>query len=371
MIMTNAALAPDINTINLAFDNYFYVSLIVSLPALSVAICSHFVPLLQFKFGEKKTLSLGLIFYLIAGTSGLWLTSLKFILVSRIILGIGLAIIMVVVNSLVGDSIQPSEKKVFLSQQSLFINVSSCLSVILSGFLSLYHWRLPFIIYIFTLPILLINLKIGRDAQHIQKKNAFVYSSEPKKNMLVYYFYGFFGMMIYYMAIVFLPTIIGKDLGYPSYITGFAMAILAFISAIFGKMLSYINQKVSANALICLIYILFSLGQISIAFLHNEIGVMGLILFFGIGFGWLFPTLIGEIHVHAQKSSLSRVTAVFMSCYFLGQFMTPFLTKVFISDNIFHLFFITGIISFIVPLSNTITTYLYIKNKPNKNYKHG
>ena len=64
MIMTNAALAPDINTINLAFDNYFYVSLIVSLPALSVAICSHFVPLLQLQFGEKTALSIGLILYL-------------------------------------------------------------------------------------------------------------------------------------------------------------------------------------------------------------------------------------------------------------------------------------------------------------------
>lgn len=68
---------------------------------------------------------------------------------------------------------------------------------------------------------------------------------------------------------------------------------------------------------------------------YNLIGLSLLILSYGIAFGWLFPTLIGAVNNRVKIHKLSKATGVFISAYFLGQFCTPFLAKIFFPHFLF------------------------------------
>jgi MFS family permease len=69
----------------------FVVRLVLTAPALFIAIGAPVVGVLIDKFGRKPLLTVALAIYGIAGSSGLWLDSLGFILVGRALLGMSVA----------------------------------------------------------------------------------------------------------------------------------------------------------------------------------------------------------------------------------------------------------------------------------------
>lgn len=97
-VMAAATLAPALPEMNRFFQDVpnaeFWVKLVLTMPALLIAIGAPFAGFLLDRWGRKPVLIAGLILYGLAGTSGFLPGSLFGILVGRALLGLAVAGVM-------------------------------------------------------------------------------------------------------------------------------------------------------------------------------------------------------------------------------------------------------------------------------------
>lgn len=93
VLMGAAAVAPALKPMSEAFPDASMVtiSLLVTLPALAVAITGMGIGYLADRFGKMKVFVASLVVFTVAGLSGFFLNTLETILAGRFILGIGIA----------------------------------------------------------------------------------------------------------------------------------------------------------------------------------------------------------------------------------------------------------------------------------------
>ena len=72
-------------------NSEFLVKLVLTIPSLAIALTAFFFGYLLDKWGRKPILILGLIIYVLAGTSGFIIDSLYILLLSRVVLGLAVA----------------------------------------------------------------------------------------------------------------------------------------------------------------------------------------------------------------------------------------------------------------------------------------
>ncbi|MFT5999411.1 MAG: MFS family permease [Neolewinella sp.] len=66
-------------------------------------------------------------------------------------LGVGISSSMTIVITLVGDYFEGEERQKFIGYQAAFIGMAGIVFLSLGGFLATLHWRVPFLIYSFSL----------------------------------------------------------------------------------------------------------------------------------------------------------------------------------------------------------------------------
>src|SRR5690348_17025398 len=100
-IMSVITISPALPQMAAAFSGVqnaaFLVKMVLTIPALMIAVCSPVAGRLIDRHGRLKILRLSLVLYAIAGTSGFYLDNLYAILISRAILGIAVGMSMTIV----------------------------------------------------------------------------------------------------------------------------------------------------------------------------------------------------------------------------------------------------------------------------------
>jgi len=124
-VMAGATIAPSLPAIQQHFtevDNVeYWVRLVLTVPALSIAISAPFVGVIIDKLGRKPLLTLALILYGLAGSSGVWLNALGMILLGRTFLGVSVAGIMITATALIADYYTGPARGKFLGLQAAFM----------------------------------------------------------------------------------------------------------------------------------------------------------------------------------------------------------------------------------------------------------
>jgi len=133
--------------------------MMITLPSLAIAILAPFLGGLVYKYGKRKSAIVGLFFFAVTGTAGLYLESIYAILFSRFLLGIAIAILMIVSTSLIGDYFKGEERHKFMGLQSAFVSIGGIFFIVGGGMLSDVNWRYPFAIYGIGFIILLFAMR--------------------------------------------------------------------------------------------------------------------------------------------------------------------------------------------------------------------
>ena len=120
ILMGAAAVAPALKPISQAFPeiSVFKVSLVVTLPALAVAITGFGVGYLADRFGIVKIYLCSLIIFVVAGTSGYYLDTFESILAVRFVLGIGIAGISLATTGLIAEYYTGADRAKVIGYQS-------------------------------------------------------------------------------------------------------------------------------------------------------------------------------------------------------------------------------------------------------------
>jgi len=128
-------------------NHEYWVPMVLTFPALCVAILCPFAGILGDYFGKRILLLGSFVLYAAVGVAPVFLTDLTHILISRIGVGIAEALIYVLSTTLIADFYHGEARDKWLAAQPAFASMSALVFFNLGGVLGEFGWRTPFWVY--------------------------------------------------------------------------------------------------------------------------------------------------------------------------------------------------------------------------------
>jgi MFS family permease len=266
-MMANAVIAPALPQINQIFESVrgaeVLSKLLMTLPALTIAFVAPVAGRIVDRRGRLPVLIFSLILYAVAGTSGLWLNTLPSILVGRLFLGLGVAGIMTTATTLIGDYFQGEDRSAFMGFQGAFIGIGGMVFITTSGYLADVHWRLPFVIYGFSLVVLLMaSLFLYEPDVEKEKPGAPGSRDYPVRTVWIIFISGFLGLSYFYIIPVQIPFFVQGFDGVSNAMSGWAISTLTISSAIAALFYKNMRRRFSFPTIYGISFLIMASGYL-------------------------------------------------------------------------------------------------------------
>lgn len=152
-ILALQALVPDLPQLIQHFQRVphsdFLVPMVLTVPALCIALCSSLAGLIADLWSRRGLLLLALSAYGALGMAPLWFPSLTGLFVSRVGVGLAEACAVTAASSLLGDYFDDSGRKRWVSYQQMVTPCFAAFAYLAGGQLAAVHWQSPCWIYAF------------------------------------------------------------------------------------------------------------------------------------------------------------------------------------------------------------------------------
>ncbi|AZP72135.1 MFS transporter [Pseudomonas poae] len=302
------------------------VPIVLTLPALMIALFSPFAGWLSDRIGRKRLLVLAMLLYGICGPLPLLLDDLNVILLSRAGLGLAEAAIMTCCTALIGDYYDGRERVQLLSWQTIVTSLSATAFFMLGGLIGEHGWRVPFALYIVGLVFApLMHLALS---EPLRRASAVVQAQQPREfplrslsvicAMTILVALGFF---IVPVQTGFLLEHIGIDS--PQRI---GMAIGLGHSAVFlGALLFRRLSRFGPGLLLALGFLISGAGILMLANAADYRTVILAVMVNGLGGGLALPTVLSWALSTLSIEHRGKGTGLFNAGFFGGQFASPLL----------------------------------------------
>ncbi|WP_346858356.1 MFS transporter [uncultured Draconibacterium sp.] len=332
-ILANAIIAPSLPLISSTFKDVKNVEIVtklmLTLPALTIAIVAPLAGRLLDKVGRIKVLYISLLIYLLAGTSGFWLGNLFSILVGRVVFGLGVAGIMTVSTTLIGDYFTGAKREHFMGLQGAFVALGGLIFITAAGVLTDINWRLAFLIYGFSAIVMVLvpfALHEPKMAHHETKAQTQNRMAVPPAVWLVF-ISAFITTVSFYMIPVQLPFFLQKLEGINGNKMGLALGSLPFAQAIASFYYKRVKKKFDFIGIYSLGFIPMAIGFGIIGFSHSYWQTISGVLISGLGVGILIPNgnlwMINLVPIQVRGKYVGYLT----TATFLGMFFSPIIIQ--------------------------------------------
>lgn len=333
-ILANAIIAPALPEINKAFASQpnaeILSKLIMTLPALTIAIFATTIGIVIDKYGRVRVLLISLLVFAMAGTSGLWLNYLISILVGRFFLGFGVAGIMTASTTLIGDYFKGSQRNQFISLQGAFSGFGGLIFITLAGYLTDVNWRYTFAIYSFSIVVFLLAitfLKEQKEGNNFQSEEKVLMESSNFKYIYLIYATAFIGIILFYILPLQIPFYLKNLQNVTNSMTGWAIGALTTSQAIASFFYGKLKVKFKYASIYGISFGVMALGYALISFGGSYWQILIGLIISGIGVAWMMPnsTLwIMELTPESKRGSYIGKLTTFI---FLGIFASPIIVQ--------------------------------------------
>ncbi|MEP0926549.1 MFS transporter [Leptolyngbya sp. SLC-A1] len=251
-VMAGATIAPSLPAMRSHFAEVpnadYWVRLVLTVPALFIALGAPIAGTIIDRFGRKRWLALSVFAYGLAGSSGFFLNDIGWILVGRLVLGLSVAGIMTTATTLVADYYLGAARAQFLGVQAAFMALGGVLFLTLGGYLADISWRFPFLIYMtawLMLPLVLLVLPEPVRVSRAEAQALAAANPEPVPWVLLFttFAIALLTQIVFYMIPVQLPFYLQQLSGANGSQSGLAIALATLAAA--SSSLSY--QKLKAR----------------------------------------------------------------------------------------------------------------------------
>ncbi|MCC3144284.1 MFS transporter [Halanaerobium sp. Z-7514] len=340
-VMGGALVAPGLPTIGAAFGvEGGTVGLILSVYTISAAFSLPILGYLIDRLGRKKV---GLACLIIDGSFGLlsvFSPSFGLLLLCRFFQGIGVAGLIPVAMTIIGDLYDGDERLNIMGYLTGTLSLGAVVIPLLGGFLVYIDWRLPFVVYGFSLflavffyifiPETAPALKDNPDKEALEnrdtslKKYILSLVEVLKIRSIVEIFgYAFITYFLLYTVVTFVPIFLNNFHGFGENIAGIALSIQGMFSAIIAsraKLFKNIRWKFKVGGgfvLIASALLLFPIWA------QGNILVLLSVVIFGLGMGLLSPVVYDRATDLPPKELSGSVIALFNTMKYIGMSTSP------------------------------------------------
>ncbi len=328
-IMAGSIIAPVLNLMRqgLGIDPSS-VGLIITTHGLFIAIFSPLMGSLIDRFGAKRPCALGLVLYGLAGGSGLLINSYWVLLVSRALLGIGVAAFFNSITVMILNLYGGEERNKVMGWRGSANSVGGILWPLIGGSLGGLSWHLPFAVYLVGIPLgFLLFVTVPETHKEItgevgkQGSVLGVFKDHP----ILFANYGLMLLtsILLYVNVVFLPQLLERmGISNPFHI-GLFITIMALSAGLASLMYGRIKSKLSYRIIVFLALALWTVGFTAVSQAFHPLMIATSVVLFGIGQGMVMPTVMVWVGEIVPVSFRGRFSSYLGTFGFIGQFLSP------------------------------------------------
>ncbi|WP_176086148.1 MFS transporter [Martelella sp. HB161492] len=311
-------------------DVAFFAQMILTVPALTIAVTAPFIGMIADRFGRRQLLLASLLVYGLAGAGGLYLDSIKALMISRAVLGIGVGAVMTATTTLVGDYFEGAERIRFMGHRSTAISLGGIVFLVAGGALASLSWRAPFAIYLVALIFLPMAWRLIREPEastRAPSEDGIGRSiwQEHARHLLLY-----LAGIVHFLAFYFIFTEIpfrASQLGIRSTATvGIILGTMTLFSALLSMVYPWVRARTSTATMFAIGFAPIALGFAATSFATSVGGLILAMAITGCGAGLLTPNLSATAVARAAPPMRARVAGAMTASIFLGQFLSPAFT---------------------------------------------
>ena len=325
-IMSVITISPALPQMAIAFANVknaaFIVKMVLTIPALMIAIVSPITGRFIDRYGRLKILRLSLVLYALAGTGGYFLSTLYLILISRVMLGVAVGMSMPVVITLIADYFEGAERQKFAGTQIAFMSIGGIVFISLGGILADIGWRYPFLIYLSSLLVLPLTILFLYEPAVVQKSQVNQHVKTPSIIWLL-----FINTMLMWILFFMIPVQIPfhlKAIGVEkNSLIGVAIATSTAFSAISSFSYTKIKARLNFLSIFSIGYLLIAAGFVCIAFSQTYVLVIIAMMLSGFGMGMMIPNTNIWVMKIVPPVIRGKEIGKLTTFWFLGQFLSP------------------------------------------------
>ena len=333
-VMAGATIAPSLPAMRDHFaatpNADYWVRLVLTAPALFIAIGALFVGTLIDRFGRKPLLAVAVVLYGLAGTSGAVLNDLGMILVGRVLLGLSVAGIMTTATALIADYYIEAARAQFLGFQAAFMGLGGVVFLSLGGFLADVNWRMPFLIYLLALlifPLVVFVLPEPDRTADTQRLGDAAPAVFPWRIAGVTYVVALLSQIVFYLIPVQLPFYLKQLFDANASQSGLAIAFATLFSAASAIAYKQIKARLSFMGIYATAFLSMAVGYLVIGFSLTYAMVLVGLAIAGTGLGLLIPNMNVCLTSAVPASFRGRVLGGLTTAFFLGQFVSPIVSQ--------------------------------------------
>ena len=355
ILMGAAAVAPALHSISVQFpENEFVISMIISLPALSVAIFGFPMGMLADRIGMAKTFILSLAIFTVTGAMGYFASTIWELLAYRFLLGIGIAGIATTSTALIGMYYSGMKRMQIIGLQSAAMGIGCLILETLGGVLADIGWKEPFLVYLIGIPIILVSLlgirDIEFDSSEYERNVTEMDKNTVKTSKLpILFCYSMIFMSTFMMFII--PTNISEflaGLGTDMTVVGLLLGLMGIAQGITSTLYSRLKERPNQYVVYTAS---FTVLGVALALLYAENVILAgvCIALVGVGMGIMIPTVVGELTAIAmQGNDQGKIMGGYSMAMNLGNFVSAILVTILITSMGYTDAFITAAIVSVV-----------------------
>jgi len=327
-MMSNVAIVTALPHLSIEYKNIPHIELIarlmLTLPSLVVAMFAPFAGRYIYALGLKKSATIALILFAVAGSSGVFIINIYGLLFSRVLFGMAVSILMIVSTSLVGNLFQAELREKFMAMQMAFTALGGMGFVFAGGILSDIHYSYVFAIYLVGFGVLaMVSFYIPQDKPKTETKKLII-TLNPK--IFKVYLLGFFVMVLFFILPTQFPFLLINHFHASGKLTSLVISS-AFIANALGALSFRLLRRKFTYPFIYLIGLsVMSIGMMMIGNISN------VYLFFisspmiGFSAGLLMTTISVWMLSLTDETNRIKSSSYLTTALFLGQFVSPIVT---------------------------------------------
>ncbi|MEA1672047.1 MFS transporter [Nitrospirillum sp. BR 11163] len=356
-ILAIISLAPAVPTILDHFHDVANASLLVpvlvSAPGLAIAVLAPFAGLAVDRLGRRPLLVWSTLLYGIAGALPYFLDGLHAVIASRLLLGVAEAAILTIVNTLIADYYDPAGRRKWLVIQGVTGSALAPAVIAASGVLTELRWNGVFLIYLIALPIflgmyaLIFEPEKSTAPQAQSAEGGGPVPSFPVRAVALYGAVTLLASTIYYVFII-QGGLVFREVGVDSPSRVGTLISVASIGVPIGTLLfGYLGKRATALQLAGF-FALLGVGLTGVGLSSDYRVMLALLLLQQMGAGMTVPSLIAWAQGVLPFAHRGRGMGIWASCFFLGQFTSPFVVagaKALTNGTVQAAFIIMGLVA--------------------------
>ncbi|WP_439624466.1 MFS transporter [Shinella sp.] len=334
-IMSGATISASLPGIAARFADVENVALlsrlVLTLPAMFIALFSPAAGFLVDRFGRKPLLLASLGLFAVAGASGLVLDTLPGLLIGRAVLGLAVGGIMTATTALVGDFFQGPARDRYMGLQQAFVGIGGTIFLTGGGFLAEVHWRGPFFIY--TVAILLVPAALAflpeprrvRPAGPATGKGTL--DGRATALLALLFLAAAVNMIAFYMIPTQLPFYL-ESLGFaaPS-LAGTAIGAGQLVGVVSALAFAPFRRLLGIMGVFGLGFISAGLSFLLLSGAESYGSVLAAMAVSGICMGTIMPNFAAAAMLLAPPALRGRISGLLVSSIFAGQFLSPIVSQ--------------------------------------------